>query len=120
MSNSINAITIKTEDDLDVLLSSMGYKTCHYDRMDLTIIRKVTKKFTNEPCRSITAQDNNLESHVLVIVEDNEFCVYYYDFPNDLFRFWGNLSGDVSPATLQELIKAATTEEEILKKLGYR
>jgi len=119
MSDSINAMTVKTEDELEHILSSLGFKTRHYDRLDFTVIRRVTKEFANEPCRCIIAQDNNLASHSLVVVEDNMFCVCYYDFPNDLFRVWEELRGDVSLSTLREVIVASTIEEEIIKKLGY-
>ena len=49
MSDSINAVTIKTEGELARILSSLGFQTRHYDRLEFTVIRRVTKEFTNEP-----------------------------------------------------------------------
>lgn len=101
------------------IITKLGFISRPETFANYKVIRKVSADFTNEPRVSLIAQDNNLDSHSFVTVEVSAFFVYYYDDPNDLFRVWDELHGNVQLSVLREIILSAMTNESLMKRLGY-
>lgn len=115
----INPNSINTQESLDKLIARLGFISRTEIFANYKVIRKASIDFTNEPRVSLIAQDNNLDNHSFVAVEDSAFFVYYYDDPNDLYRIWDELRNNVQLSVLRETILSAMTNESLLKRLGY-
>ena len=104
----LNAAAITTEEKLAELLTALGFINESVSlRSRQGILGSPQEKAEKMLCRYVFAGPNKLPGHVLVSMEDNEFCVYWYSEQQDLFREWSRLSGDVPESRLHETILAA-------------
>ena len=109
------------ENQLQNILSEMGYKARHAQFKNSKIVRgNSSEDFTDEPCLWLMAQENNLESHCVISIEDHVLYVYCYDDYNDIFRVWDRFETKVAVSDLSKTINLATNIELVLKKLDYK
>jgi hypothetical protein len=117
--DGVNPVSIATQAELTELLTGLGFVSQPVTRSPIVVLRRTPSDFKDEPRRNLMAQANNLTNHSMVIVEDSAFVIYYYDEPNDLYRIWDELRGNVQFTVLRETIVAAMTIETVMKRLGY-
>src|SRR5262245_48069401 len=102
----LNPATITTNEELERLLSQLGFRTQPGD-YHRTPIQKST------PSRCIMAQENDLFSHVAVAVEHEQFWIFFFNELNQWFSNYEQLAGEVSAALLRETILKASRWEDI-------
>lgn len=115
MTKNIDLRQIETDDDLAKVLKSLGFES---QKNLWTNSILCERKLTSQPQRIILAQDNNLESHAVVIANNGVLYLYYYDESDDLFKEWIRLSGEVHPNLLRDNLNTATTLEGIKKRFA--
>ncbi len=113
----IDPASIQTSEMLTNFLAGMGFKSRPVPEADNRVRIQHHTKAASPLQRYLLAQDNEeLQSHAVVSIENNQFCVYYYQMENDLFRVWETFSGTVEVTKLRNTISSAMTEKEILKR----
>ena len=110
-----------SESQLADILANLGLKSRPATFKNNKIIREnISEDYQDEPCLFIMAQDNNLESHCVVSIENHALFVYCYDDYNDLFRVWDKFEIAINNIKLMNSIKEATIAESVMKKLNYK
>lgn len=117
--NTINPTKILTEEELNNLLSELGYKTRSVPFGEKRIFREHAGVFKDEPRRYIVAQDNEIESHAVIIVENEALYIYWYNPYDDVYEVWEKLSGDLERSRIKEVIRSATTIADIKKRFPW-
>src|SRR5690349_9798617 len=117
-SGYVNPAQIDTEEKLISFLGELGFKSRPISASsDIRIMHP--GEFAGQPQRYLIAQDQDNEGfqfHVVVSIEADSICIYYYQMENDLFRIWEALSGNMNVEQIRKTILSAASEKEILRR----
>ena len=113
----MNTSVITNNSELAEFLHKLGFRTRQFKSIN-KIIPQVPRKFTEEYLCWLVAQDNDLDSHSLISIEENSLVVYYYDEGNDLYRVWEIFSGEIELSIFRDSILAAMTNEGLRSRFG--
>ena len=112
----LNAQNVTTEEELDTLLSRMGFFTKPV-RFSLRQRLHLTPDESHRPlCRYIEAERNGLEGPVVVAVRSSTLEVYFYEDVNYAFHIWERLGESTSDEQLRKAIFEASSTEAINRR----
>ncbi len=116
--NMINANDYMDEIELRCLLEGFGFVCTsvglHHREISLITPREYVQ---GVPCWGMNREENKLDSHVLVSVEDGQFVVYYFLDYDILFWPWDKLKGDIQAIELENMILDASKYENIFRRM---
>ena len=71
---------LSTESELDRLLTSLGFTTGTVQSSTRKLVFEEYRKDSMEEIisRGIDASPNHLDTHIIVSVENDKFCIYFY------------------------------------------
>jgi len=116
---TVNPIRIKTEKDLEVVLTNLGYIARPVPFKNVNVIRDVSDHFNREPCLWLMAEENDLDAPCIISAENRAIYIYHYDDYNDLFRVWNKFTEEIKVEDFVKAIKSATDHNQRKKRLGY-